>query len=277
MMAAFQAVVFLGLFALLVEHSAALCGQNASYAQGSSENLGTLAGEYFFGDGRGMNKSLVLSPDGRALLTWSADDRGRSEDNGRAEVTGQQLVIYGSSSQSNRGIRSADCRFNVVRWGKRVYLIPSDRMLSFCNAINLGLEPRADMHGQFFLRVTRGQGRRAPVPAEGAPGLPAAWEHFLLKEPLHGVVTGVVPEGVVTINLGSKDGIRVGMELWVEEAAATFATITVAEVSEAKCTARSNYTVKGDSGPPYDAFPLPKPASGHTVYTRIPAARRPGL
>jgi hypothetical protein len=275
MMAAFRAVVLLGLFALLVEHSAVLCGLNASYAQGPSESLGTLAGEYFLGDGRGVNKSLVLSSDGRVLVTWSADDGGRSEANGRAEVTGQQLVIHGSSSQSTRVIRSADCRFTFVRWGKRVYLIPGDRMLSFCNAINLGLEPRADMHGQFFLRVTRGQGRRAPVPAEGVPGLPVAWEHVLLKEPLHGVVTGVVREGVVTINLGSKDGIRVGMELWVEEAAAPFATITVAEVSEANCTARSNYTVKGEPEPPYGAFPLPKPARGHRVYTRIPAARRP--
>jgi hypothetical protein len=147
-------------------------------------------------------------------------------------------------------------------------------MLSFCNAVNLGLEPRTDIRGQFFLRRIREMTRAAPPPAKGAPGLPAPWEQFLLKRPLDGLLTAVVREGVVTINLGSEDGIRVGMELWVDEAK-PFGEVTVLDVRKTDCTAMSKRAPRTGENPLYDAFPaaFPKLAKGQRVTSRIPSVR----
>jgi hypothetical protein len=275
-MGTFRTVLLVALSVPLLEPVALSRGFNTALAEGSSESLESLAGEYFLGTGF-VNESLVLAPEGRASLAWWADDGERSEVEGRAEVIGRQLVVHPSGSKSNRDDHNAsDRKLISVRWGKRLYLIPSDGMLSFCNAINLGLEPRSEIYGQFFVRITRGKTRHPPVPAGGSPGLLPPWDQFLLKTPLQGIVTDVVREGIMTVSLGSKDGIRVGMELWVEEAVRPFAAVTVVDVRESECTAKSNYKRTDDRQPHYDVFPgaFPKPAKGHRVSSRIPSAAR---
>ena len=264
----------LALSVLLFEPLAMLCGIGDLHTKRFSETLETLAGEYFRGDGF-VNETLTLSPEGRVSLTWWADDGGRSAIDGRAEVAGRLLVVHPSSSKSNRAVPDkSDRSYAPVRWGERLYLVPTDRMLSFCNEVNLGLEPRTDRHGQFFVRRNRGMTRAAPPPAKGAPGLPAPWEQFLLKRPLNGLLTEVVREGVVRINLGSEDGIRVGMELWVHEAR-PHGEVVVLDVHKKDCTAMSKHATRNGEAPLYKAFPaaFPKLAKGQRVTSRIPSAQ----
>ena len=92
--------------------------------------------------------------------------------------------------------------------GARRYLVPDDKLLAFCNAVNQGVEPRDSDYGDFDLK----EGHEA-IAVEGFPTAPEAWKAFLLKAPLRGTVVELLPDFKARINIGKKDGLRVGMEL----------------------------------------------------------------
>ncbi len=108
-----------------------------------------------------------------------------------------------------------------VRWDKRRYLISPDQMESFCNDVNMGLEPRNNLRGPFYLRV--GDGRQNVT---AKPSVPKAWEGFLLKAPLHAKVIKVHTDGRAQIDCGSERGVWKGMQLY----AGTSSLLEVIEV-----------------------------------------------
>jgi hypothetical protein len=107
-----------------------------------------------------------------------------------------------------------------VKWGERIYLIDEDDLKDFANAINLGLEPRAELssepyYGSFFLRESDLQ-----KSVSGKPSLPAEWQSFLLSKPVTAKIVAIELQGktkIATINRGSRDGLKVGMKLLVKE------------------------------------------------------------
>jgi len=116
-------------------------------------------------------------------------------------------------------------RLVPIEWSGRIYLLYEDDLKNFANAVNLGIEPRPTLRaisdvypwfGSFYLRI--GDQNK---PALGRPSLPKEWLSFLLKRPLTARVIKVESiekktygtVGVVVINKGATDGLKVGMQL----------------------------------------------------------------
>jgi hypothetical protein len=95
-----------------------------------------------------------------------------------------------------------------VRWGQRQYLVGSEQFIAFCNAVNLGDEPRDSEWGDFYL----GEGQE-DIRVTGQPEVPARWSPYLLKEPVQGEVIELAGDSKAKVNLGRKHGLRVGMKL----------------------------------------------------------------
>jgi hypothetical protein len=73
-----------------------------------------------------------------------------------------------------------------IRWGERVYLIPSDGIVRFCDAINSREEPRKRADGRFFLRLNDWEKE-----AKGKPELPEEFMPYLLDKPVDAVIVSV--------------------------------------------------------------------------------------
>ena len=111
----------------------------------------------------------------------------------------------------------------LIRWGERRYLVAADDVVGFCNQVNQGREPRANVHGATFMRS--GDERKK---VEGLPELPEQYRDYLLKAPVTASVveigqTASRPSVIddkfydtqVTLDAGSDQGLKVGMELLV--------------------------------------------------------------
>lgn len=209
--------------------AACLCTQaekppGAADRRGPQETVETLSGVYYLGDGF-VGQTLEVHANGRFSFSWQADDGGYHRDEGTAEVVDGLLTLRVVKSETNRTPgRFPHARHLPARCGKRLYLVPEGDVLRFCNAVNLGLEPRESMFGRFYLRMVWTERVRAgeELPrldsAAGLPGLPARWGSFLIKKPLQGQVTDVLDVGRATVDLGFEEGLKEGMELLVEDA-----------------------------------------------------------
>jgi hypothetical protein len=96
----------------------------------------------------------------------------------------------------------------VVKWGRRRYLVASEQFKAFCNAVNLGNEPRNSELGDFAL----GEGQHV-IAVTGRPGVPERWSQYLLKAPVTGKVIELLPNSKAKVNVGRKEGLREGMAL----------------------------------------------------------------
>ena len=116
-------------------------------------------------------------------------------------------------------------------WGPRLYLIEANRVVSFCNAVNAGDEPRKESRYQFLLR--EGDWTKE---AKGSPKIPKPWQgKYLLVSPVQTVtrVVGDYVEDVMipeyphtngklsgircTFNAGHEQGLRPGMTILPQE------------------------------------------------------------
>jgi hypothetical protein len=216
----------------------------------SQPTMATLAGEYLLGDGF-VNETLNLSVTGRLKYLWSADDGGISHGIGEAKVVDGRLVLKAVIWFPNREPKLFP-EYYPIRWDKRLYLLSESDMLPFCNAINLGLEPRDELWGRFYVRFVLSPRARDGVEepkldkAVGLPELPRPWSDFLLKRQLHGRVIHVLNDWRAIVDLGSGAGLRVGMELLVvdetrdksQSVEASYGLATVVAVDAHRCTAK---------------------------------------
>jgi hypothetical protein len=122
-----------------------------------------------------------------------------------------------------------------VRWGGRQYLISEGQFAAFCNAVNQGEEPRNDDYGDFFL----GEGHEK-IKVAGLPEVPEPWGRFLLKAPVQGRVIEVLPDLKAKVDVGMKDGIRIGMEL-VPTEESLFSAQVVVSVEEGGAIVKTKY------------------------------------
>lgn len=130
---------------------------------------------------------------------------------------------------ANSGEVEKEVKYLPIEWSERIYLIPESDLKNFVNAINLGIEPRASLisrddsspwYGSFYLRSGDEMKK-----VTGKPSLPEKWLPFLLIKPLTATVTSIqVVEKrefsttfTVTINKGSKDGLKVGMKFVIKD------------------------------------------------------------
>lgn len=196
--------------------------------------LGNLAGRYYYGDGLGVNRTLTIHPDGTFEYAWHGCLGLYASAQGRISVDGEGLVLEPSRQEGEGG---PSTRLRVVRWGERIYLLNEDELSGFANAINHEDEPRSDAHGLFYLRD--GDWDR---PVTGAPPLPARTRELLLPRPLLGKVLRKVSRASFEIDLGARDGLKPGLELYASGKQLEYGFCDLTVVSAAEATA----VVQGD-------------------------------
>jgi hypothetical protein len=174
-----------------------------------------LAPSYALSDGLDFLARLDFQPDGVFRFLWTGDTGVVAEASGRYEAAVDSVRLIPESIGFRRDSRTFAERMHRIRWGKREYLVPEERMLAFANAVNSGAEPRRHAIGAlFYLRA----GDESAA-ASGRPSLSGRWQQFLLPKPLVGTVRTVVQREtdtqrpIVVIDRGSSAGLREHMTL----------------------------------------------------------------
>lgn len=181
------------------------------------------AGEYYHGDGKGVNARLALAP----KLGYAFEERSclGPVDRNYGTVTPHEdrLQLEFTFEQHEIRQREISPELVVVHWGPRHYLVQADNVIDFCNAVNAGSEPRDDMHGLFALR--KGDEK---LKANGFPAVPEKYKPYLLPQPIEaeivlvgdpttraGLANTTFRSTPVTLNKGTEDGLLVRMTLQV--------------------------------------------------------------
>lgn len=183
------------------------------------------AGEYYAGDGLGVNTTLLLAPRSGYVFEWHGCLGLYDRNYGSVTSTDRSLRLSFTFDNVREGFRGIAPELTVVRWGARRYLVPTDDVIGFCNDVNQGDEPRTDVHGRYLLR--RGDESKK---VSGSPELPLEDRACLLASPVEANVLTVgastlrssiaewkFKDTPVTLDAGSERGLRIGMELVVIE------------------------------------------------------------
>ncbi|HJT34141.1 MAG TPA: hypothetical protein VJ783_18990 [Pirellulales bacterium] len=205
------------------------------------------AGEYYCGDGLGVNISLVVAPKSGYLYEWRGCLGLYDRNYGPVACTDGRLrlVFQLPKRESSGGI--AD-ELIAVGWGPRQYLIPADEMVRFCNAVNDGSEPRAEIHGLYLLR--HGDEEKAVT---GIPVVPDEFKDYLLARPIEAEIIDLGERTddmtIVVLNRGKQHGLRPQMELHVFDPDEQVDSATLTKVENSRSEAMMARPL-GDEPPP---------------------------
>lgn len=217
------------------------------------------AGEYYVGDGLGMNVQILVAPDAGITYTWHGcmglydgnhgQITGTFDLNDDAKPDGL-TIEWTLHPQTDYDFDSE--RFFFVPWlgpdgaVARRYLVPEDQMLAVVNDVlsgwgdDLFFAPRLhelDAEGQLMRRWN-------DAAVVGAPHVPEPWASMLSSPADFGLVThvenptiAVITRGVesttcrVTIDAGASDGVFLGLRARYGQPFAT-STLTAIEVND---------------------------------------------
>lgn len=214
------------------------------------------AGDYYQGDHLGSNLSLEVAPEAGYHYAWAGCLGTYQEEGGKVVERDGKLFFHGAQSQVLRQ------GLTIVPWSERVYLIAEDELADFANAINLGVEPRYESGGSFFLRD-----EDLMKLVSSRPSLPPAYAKLLLERPIDAKLISVggrppdpgcdpEHESVVVLDAGRRAGVLPGME-FVATGAGEHGYAKVLRVNERSSLARFSRYSKND----------PKPRRGWRVST----------
>jgi hypothetical protein len=196
------------------------------------------AGEYYYGDGLGVNVSLALAPESGFVFRWDGCLGMYDLNYGAVAFTNGTVRLLFRYPNVRKGFQGIAPELLPVRWGERHYLIPMDGIVDFTNEINAGTEPSSlfgGRSGRFPLR--RGDDKKK---VSGQPNLPNEYLSYLLAKPIKAKITSIGETHVdeccrftsVTLDVGSADGLKKGMELHVHSPSSVFESAVVTVVSE---------------------------------------------
>ena len=193
-----------------------------------------VAGDYYFGDGLGVNCGLKLTQDGKFSFKWTGCLGVYDQNSGPYHFEGDELVLDPTKTNDRDGFRGTATRFYPVHWGKRLYLIAEEDMAGFCHAIAVGWDGSSFMgvHGDHYVRLEGNRDELPPV--SGLPEVPAKFRS-LLKADLVAHVTNVT-KGVIHLDKGREDGLAIGTKLCVGKQA--FRWIVITKLSDHTSEAR---------------------------------------
>jgi hypothetical protein len=215
------------------------------------------AGDYFAGDGLGVNTSLTLAPEGGYVFEWHGCLGLYDRNFGAVTFTNNRIQLSFTFPNERKGFQGIAPEFIPVIWKSRHYLVPADDMIGFCNHVNEGEEPRAAVRGFYFLR--RGDEKKA---VDGLPKVPGEFQPYLLMHPIHATITNVAPyltrpsiadwkfkDTLVTLNIGTKAGLRIGMELVVTQPINIVESVRITKVEDTWSEAVMTQTGENEPGP----------------------------
>jgi hypothetical protein len=168
-----------------------------------------------------VNISLIIAPKSGYLFEWHGCLGLYDRNFGAVTNMNGRLRLSFSFENHRKGFQGIAEEFIPVKWGKRSYLIPSDDIIGFCNAVNSGYEPRETQLGMYLLR----QGDEK-LKCVGKPAVPAEYRTYLLKSPVKAEIVKVgqyttrpsvcdwrFKDTPVTLNVGKNSGLLPGMKL----------------------------------------------------------------
>lgn len=155
----------------------------------------------------------------------------------------QRREIFGSSGEIRKTFKLIP-----IKWSERIYLISDSSLDDFCNAINLGVEPRKDVVSEYYLGnfyLREGDETKAVT---GMPALPGGRNSLLLKKPVTAAVIKVEGENskrIAIIDKGSLDGLKAGIRLIGEmEEPFLWSSVEVVSVEKKTATVKVSDNVK---------------------------------
>jgi hypothetical protein len=221
------------------------------------------AGEYYYGDGLGVNVSLALAPESGFVFRWDGCLGLYDLNYGGVVFTNGVVKLLFRYPNDRKGLQVIAPELLPVRWGERHYLIPADSVVKFTNAINAGTEPSPWGHSGEFL-LERGDEKKK---IDGQPNLPDKYLSYILTEPIKTRISSVDETHVqksrritsITLDAGSANGLRQGMELYVQRPSNLYGSALVTSVSGHSAQAVIEQTELTD----------PVPATGWRLSTKL--------
>jgi hypothetical protein len=215
------------------------------------------AGEYYAGDGLGVNTAVAIAPKSGYVFEWHGCLGLYDRNYGGVTWTNDRIRLAFTFDNKRQGFEGLAPEFIPIRWGTRHYLVPTGDIIGFCNNVNEGREPREDVHGFCLLR--RGD-EKAEV--SGFPIVPKEYRSYLLAEPIEAAIESVskyatrssvcdwkFKDTPVTLNVGSKKGLRAGMELHVAEPGNIVESVRITKVEESRSEAVMTQIGEDATGP----------------------------
>jgi hypothetical protein len=152
---------------------------------------------------------------------FSTDDGGTFVATGPVRFVGDRIDLVMKKIEQNRdftvdgkrsfaevGVRS----YFLIKWDKKVYLVPEEDLVQFCNKVNLKSKPEVSWTERYYIRDRS-------VDADGvmstAPELPLEAKGWILSDPIHGTILSV-EDGRAKIDLGAEEQVWKNMLLYCE-------------------------------------------------------------
>lgn len=203
------------------------------------------AGDYFAGNGTSANISVTLAPSAGYVFEWHGCFGLYDRNYGAITPANGRLRLSFTFKNTREGFEGIAPELVVVPWGERRYLVPSDDLIGFCNHVNKGAEPRTTADGFYLLR--RGDENKD---VRHFPEIPTEYRDYLLSTPVETTVLAVgrstsrqIVPGVkfkdtqLTLEAGSKQGLKVGMEIVVVQPTDVFDSVRITSVSDRRAEA----------------------------------------
>jgi hypothetical protein len=198
------------------------------------------SGEYYEGDGTGVNIVLSLAPQSGFVFEWEGCLGVYDRNFGTVAAGSDRIELafhYFNLREQFRGLSPV---FIPVQWGERRYLVPPEKIDQFCTDANSGDEPRDSSVGFYLLRL--GDEKKA---ARGLPDVPGDFGRLLLRAPLEPKIIEVLDSWKhdthlfltrVRLDMGSDRGVVPGMRMSRIESE-QYQRLVIENVSEQSCTA----------------------------------------
>jgi len=201
-------------------------------------SLKDVAGDYFYGDGMGVNCSLTLKSQGTFTFEWHGCLGTYDKNDGKVVIENGLIHLVPRNPNVREGFRGTATEFFPVRWGARIYLIPTNEIVEFCSDVNQGTEPRRAIHGEYYIRRNDEKKR-----ASGRPDVPEPWKKYFLAKPVRGRITDVISKHEAWLNKGTADGLLPGMVLTAREhRKAMFSQVRIEAVEKIRCRIKCDWT-----------------------------------
>ncbi len=198
------------------------------------------AGRYYYGDGLGVNVALSLAPKSGFAFTWNGCLGLYDLNYGDVvEVDGRIRLIF-KYPNDRKGFQGIAPELIPIVWGERHYLISTDEVLRFANAINAGFEPSETMGGSFLLK--EGDQLKA---VNGQPNLPSPYSEYLLKQSIQAEISSIKESHIekdarittLILNVGRDQRVKQEMEFYVYSPSTVFEWARITKVDNSNSEA----------------------------------------
>lgn len=208
----------------------------------ASATLDEWAGEYYYGDGLGVNVDFSMAPKSGFAFTWNGCLGLYDLNYGDVTFEDGRYKLKFRYPNKREGFEGIAGEFIPVRWSARHYLIAPEQLTEFLNGVNSGFEAQTrSIQHRFLLKLGD-----ESLPVNGFPDVPPKYRTFLLSAPIRAQISSVgtskgsdderVTE--VVINAGSADGVRPGMEFYLSGVPGQFEEAQIVNISEHSSDAR---------------------------------------